>query len=219
MGVTLCVRRVVEAALLFFIVEAAPKRNVTFISSSFQYLQLNLSLYGERVRPFQIDLWKNTESSVYPFLISDPADVDWNYRDEYVNILLQGHRSLQAYQTQRFILGKDIISSGDFADEFLGSVAETAISVTLSHVVDIVASDDDLNTVCFFGDVSFQHLYQLSQGCPMCYLHHYSCSVVDHAVDQVAAERLRGFMQDPSLLETDTLCELTSRASECTLCT
>jgi hypothetical protein len=187
-------------------VEAAPAPVIEFVSSSFHHVQLNLSLYDEEKRTFVMDMWRQPNHAVENFLRQDPDDADWEYRSEYVSILLQGHRTLQAYQTQRFVLQEDVLTEVAFEESFTTAHVETAISVTLSYVTEMISTMADVNDICFFGDVSFQHIFQFSQGCPACTLRYYSATAAGHASShQDLVERLLNFMRDPSLLKADTI--------------
>ena len=186
-------------------VEAARTPIKDFTSSSFHHFQLNLSLYDDEKRPFVLDMWNIPNTAVDKFLRNYSEDSDWEYRGEYFNTLLQSYRTLQAYQTQRFVLEKDVLTNDDFAEAYTLSNVETAISISLSHIIEMISTMTDGN-VCFFGDVSFQHVFQFSQGCPSCTLRYYSATAAGHASNhRKKVERLLNFMRDPSLLELDTL--------------
>lgn len=151
-------------------------------------------------------LWENPSDYVERFLRNDPEDADWEYRNEYLNTLLQGYRSLQAYQTQRFILQKDIITNSEFVEAFSNNYVETAKSISLSHIIDMITTLPEATDICFIGDVSFQHVFQFSQGCPTCALRYYSAAKTEHVSNYGdIVKRLQTFMHDPSLLVTSTI--------------
>ena len=188
---------------IVFVKSSSPALN--FSSSSYHYFQLNLTLYDDNF-PFVMDMWRNPSSDIEKNFLDDPEDADWKYRDEYVNNLQQGYRTLQAYQTQRFILERDIISVDNFASVFDESRTQTAISITLSYIVDAIQANGGIKDICFWGDVSFQHIFQFSQACQTCNLRYHSATASGHAINhQKTISRLRSFMKDPTLLSASTI--------------
>jgi hypothetical protein len=189
-----------------FSVQAKTQNYVEFISSSYDQVQLNLTLYDRKI-PFLMNVWGNPrndiEKSLDTGIYNDKSKAAGlgSYHDEYFNILLQSHRSLQAYQTQRFMLQKDIITNEEFFEAYTNQHAETAISVTLSYVVERIATHKSTD-VCFYGDVSFQHVFQFAKGCPFCTIRYYTMSSTGHEQGiGLMGERLLKFMQEPLNLE------------------
>lgn len=188
--------------------ESRQQKFVSYTSSSYSDIQLNLTLY-DKEESLTMNVWKNPVKQIENFLNSkkDPQEPDWDYKREYFNILLQAYRSLQAYQTQRFVLDKDVITTTEFSNTFSHEHVETASSITLSYIVDFIASlDQERIDICFWGDVSFQHIFQLSKGCPTCHIRYYSATIAGHVINHgPTIERLLQFMIDPSILEVNTI--------------